>query len=136
MKTSHEYSVFKNSLEDSIKCNMCSKYLDEPLVCSCSHCFCNSCIQRCDDNFSCPICKQVIILNTIKRSPFNNNFVTLAINVLNKIDTNKSRQFVKNRKRKKASQSNIPDTEKLPEIVEFKKKPINFILKGALRGIF
>jgi hypothetical protein len=78
----------------------------------------------------------VILVDTVKRSPFNNDFVKLTINILNKIESNNTRQFVKNRKRKKLSQSSISDTEKLPEIVQFNKKPINFILKGTLRGIF
>jgi SUMO ligase MMS21 Smc5/6 complex component len=136
MNICDKFLVFKNSLENSIKCNICLKYLDDPVVCNCSHYFCYSCIQKVGDNFRCIVCKQVILVDTVKRSPFNNDFVKLTINILNKIESNNTRQFVKNRKRKKLSQSSISDTEKLPEIVQFNKKPINFILKGTLRGIF
>lgn len=126
--------VYKYSLENSIKCNLCLNHLDEPVISSCSHLFCISCIQRVDSNFVCPVCKQMIVLESLKKLPLHKNLIRLAKNVLNAIEQNNPK-FIKssNRKRKKISEPiSLPDTEKLPEIVEIKREPVIFRLKGGL----
>uniref|UniRef100_A0A3B1J8W9 Uncharacterized protein n=1 Tax=Astyanax mexicanus TaxID=7994 RepID=A0A3B1J8W9_ASTMX len=60
----------QNSLEENLKCSICLDFFKDPVVLSCSHSFCKTCLDRSwnqNDEKNCPLCRK-----KIKRAPFKN----------------------------------------------------------------
>ena len=124
--------VYSNSLKQSISCNFCLRYLDEPVKSSCPHLFCKSCIDQV--NNVCPVCKCAIEIENVKKITINKNIISLAVNLLNSIEQSKD-SLKCNRKRKKVSFTKLSIDNKKQES-PLKPKQINFYYKGRLEKCF
>ncbi|KAG7989683.1 hypothetical protein I3843_03G251200 [Carya illinoinensis] len=61
-----------------LKCPLCLNLLAKPMLLSCNHIFCNSCIPcSAQLNSECPVCKALYFNKDLRTAPFMDNLVTI-----------------------------------------------------------